>query len=96
MTTLQNKYDNLCKVLNEQTLEITALRNTLDGAVDAMAAMHRAIEPMEDEEGVPGRVPPAAMRAFVDALADIYRQRCLLRQTPLENYIGSLGLSDQP
>lgn len=53
-------------------------RTLLDRAVDAMAALHRAIEPMHDEEELPGRVPPAAMRAFVDALADIDRERCAL------------------
>jgi hypothetical protein len=51
----------------------------IDRAVDAMAALHRSIEPMEDEPDVPGRVPSAAIRAFVDALADIDRERCALK-----------------
>jgi hypothetical protein len=44
-------------------------------AVDTMAALHRSIEPMENDPELSGRVPPAAMRAFVDALAGIDRER---------------------
>lgn len=44
-------------------------------SVDTMSALHRSIEPMEDDPELAGRVPPAAMRAFVDALADIDRER---------------------
>jgi hypothetical protein len=56
-------------------------RALLDRAVDAMAALHCAIEPMEDDPELAGRVPPAALRAFVDALADIDRERCRLRRS---------------
>jgi hypothetical protein len=51
----------------------------LDRAVDVMSALHRAIEPDLDHPEIPGIVPAAAMRAFVDALADIDRARCKLR-----------------
>ena len=51
------------------------LRKILNRAVDTMAALHRAIEPMEDDPELAGRVPPAAMRTFVDDLAEIDRER---------------------
>jgi hypothetical protein len=51
----------------------------LDRAVDVMSALHRAIEPDLDHPEIPGIVPAAAMRTFVDALADIDRKRCHLR-----------------
>lgn len=47
----------------------------LERAVDAMAALHRSIEPMEDDPELAGRVPPGALRAFVDELAAIDRER---------------------
>jgi len=40
-----------------------------------MAALHRSIEPMEDDPEFAGHVPPAAIRRFVDELADIDRLR---------------------
>lgn len=50
-------------------------KQLLDRAIDAMAALHRSIEPMEDDPEFAGRVPPAAIRRFVDELADIDRLR---------------------
>lgn len=61
------------------TTDETRERNLLNRAVDVMAALHRAIEPMENDPELAGRVPPAALRTFVDALADIDRERCQLR-----------------
>ena len=46
----------------------------LGRAIDAMAALHRSVEPMEDDPELAGRVPPAAFRAFVDELAAIDRE----------------------
>lgn len=59
--------------------EIDDLRILLGRAVDVMTALHSAIEPMDDEEEVPGRVPPAAMRAFADAHAKLLYERARLR-----------------
>ncbi len=53
-------------------------RTLLDQAIDVMSELHRSIEPMEDDPELAGRVPPAAMRKFVDALAQIDYQRCRL------------------
>lgn len=39
------------------------------------AALHRSIELMENDPELAGRVPPGAMRAFVDELAAIDRER---------------------
>lgn len=61
---------------------MTKERALLDRAVDVMSALHRAIEPMEDDPELAGRVPPRAMREFVDALADIDGERCRLPAEP--------------
>jgi hypothetical protein len=53
-------------------------RRLLDRAVDVMSAFHRAIEPEEEDPELAGRISPAALRTFVDALADIDRERCRL------------------
>lgn len=58
-------------------------RTLLDRAVDAMAALHRAIEPMENDPDLAGRVPPQALRAFTDELASIdYARNRLPDETP--------------
>jgi len=44
-------------------------------AIDAMAALHRAAEPIENDPELSVRIPPAAFRAFVDELASIDRAR---------------------
>jgi hypothetical protein len=65
----------------------------LDRAVDVMSALHRAIEPDLDHPEIPGIVPAAAMRTFVDALADIDRARCKLRpssETYEQRYLKAL------
>lgn len=53
----------------------------LDRAINAMAALHRSIEPMEDDPDLAGKVPPRALREFVDALAEIDRERCQMRRS---------------
>lgn len=65
--------------VHEPAAPTSEARILLDRAVDVMAALHRAFEPMEDVEGVPAMVNPAAVRSFVDALADIDYQRYRLR-----------------
>lgn len=59
---------------NEQD-DIGRLYALLDRAIDTMASLHRSIEPMHDDPELAGRVPPAAMRAFVDSLAAIDYER---------------------
>lgn len=57
---------------------MTTARELLDRAMDVMSALHRAIEPDLDHPEIPGIVPAAAMRAFVDAVAQIDYERCRL------------------
>src|SRR3972149_3504134 len=89
---------------HEPTMRPRTERALLDRAVDVMAALHRAIEPMEDDPELAGRVPPAAIRAFVDALADIDRERCRRAAKPVgcpncrevyEIWAGSEGFTPQ-
>lgn len=68
-------WSDMVKAKTREALLLTLL----DRSIDAMAAMHRGIEPDESQEGIPGIVPPAVMRAFCDELAGLHYERQQLR-----------------